>query len=732
MMQQLLKNARRSTLVLAAGVLALAACLPAHAAEPASFQWVPDDVSFYGTMLRNGQQWEAMTKSNAWARLKSLPIVKQYTELAKGQLSDNPQMALVKQIMDQPENKELIQLLNNLTADEVFMIGGHNWGDLLELYNKVNTAQNLGPLQMIASGKADFTDNYGKLQNKALLTALANNSKLIKIPDLIIGFKTPDPKKAENQLKRLETLAGFLVGLSEPLKNKFKRVQIGSGTFLTLELDGSLIPWDQIPFDDLDLDKDQVKKLRGTLEKLTLHIHLGVSGDYVLLSLAGSPGLLGKLGGKGPKLGDREEFKPLAKYADKKLNSVGYTSKALRQSAQTDPRDLDAVVELTKALLEKVELDEKQKKKLIKDVAELMSEAKKSTPEVGASLSFAFSTDKGQEGYSIEYGKFAEKAKPLTLLNHLGGSPLIAGVFRSETDLESYKTMVKVITTIYDHADEIAKTKLEGDAKEHYLKVTKAALPLLKRLDEITRTLYLPAVADGQVGMVIDAKWKSKQWIKAAPRLPIEAPMLEFGLIVGVSDSEKLVKAMTAYGKLFEDAVDVVRELAPDGKVPEIKIPAPETVKKGGATLYYYPLPDHLGLDERVAPTAGVGPKVAVLTLSHQHADRLLASKPIQKKDTAFETDRPLLAATIFNWAGIVDALEPWAEVAIDMMPVEEQEKGDKDVEAPKKLTPKEIKAHMKTIVEVLKVYKGTTTATYIEDGKRVTHSVSIVRDLDK
>ena len=74
-----------------------------------------------------------------------------------------------------------------------------------------------------------------------------------------------------------------------------------------------------------------------------------------------------------------------------------------------------------------------------------------------------------------------------------------------------------------------------------------------------------------------------------------------------------------------------------------------------------------------------------------------------------------------------MDALEPWAEFAAGHFILAQD--GE---EAQGKALLKEINAQIKTIAQVLKVYKGTTTATYIENGKVVTHSVSIIRDLDK
>ena len=119
---------------------------------------------------------------------------------------------------------------------------------------------------------------------------------------------------------------------------------------------------------------------------------------------------------------------------------------------------------------------------------------------------------------------------------------------------------------------------------------------------------------------------------------------------------------------------------------------------------------------------------MAVLTLSHQHAERLLTSKPLKTMGTAIaDPKRPLLSATVFDWPVLVDVLTPWAEYAASRIIAELPGQ-----EAQGKALLKEVAAQIRMIADVLKVYKGTTTATYIEDGKRVTHSVTVIRDLEK
>jgi len=58
-------------------------------------------------------------------------------------------------------------------------------------------------------------------------------------------------------------------------------------------------------------------------------------------------------------------------------------------------------------------------------------------PAVGAVMGFSFFADNGFEGYSYSWGGHPDldSSKPLELLNHLGGNPIIGIVGRGKVSL---------------------------------------------------------------------------------------------------------------------------------------------------------------------------------------------------------------------------------------------------------------------------------------------------------
>src|SRR5262249_52556616 len=159
-----------------------------------------------------------------------------------------------------------------------------------------------------------------------------------------------------------------------------------------------------------------------------------------------------------------------------------------------------------------------------------------------------------------------------TLLDHVGGSPLLAVVGRAHYSPETYQTVVKWIKKGHQYFEELALPKLPADQKEHYEQVARVIKPLLHRLDQTTGTLLLPSLSDGQTAFGTDGKMTSKQWHPALPPSEKPLPMLEPALVLGVSDAAKLRKAAAEYQSILNDLMAKLHELAPE-KVPDFQLP---------------------------------------------------------------------------------------------------------------------------------------------------------------
>ena len=705
--------AHRLMIGIAACLLLVAPCA-AFAADPptgTALDKVPADAEYFSSMLRMGETVATIGKSRAWQQLWNEPEVQALWKkaLEKYNEADNP----LKAFLADPANKDIPALAADAFSHEVFISAGAGTSDMAEVFMElIGTARYGVKLQkLLGQGDADPE----RTRIRLVLQSLATNPQRLRIPELLIGFKLTDGAKAAAQLKRLDPLLATALALT-PLKGRSKRVKVGDDEFLALELDGSLVPWDQLPIAMYEEKEGEFAPLVKRLKAMKLSVAIGVRHGYLLLAIGESTANIAQFGGKGPALASRAEFKPMAKAAGRPLTAVSYSSAKLRQAVATTPEDVLAFGELAKAGLDQAPIPDDLRKPLEKDIEGVLKAIAKGLKKPSAAMAFSVRTASGWETFDYDYtAPDAAPQKPLTLLDHLGGNPLMAVVWRSGTTVDDYKAFAKWVATFAGHAEKIALA-MAPESEPFVESYRKNLVPLFQELSGITEKLWLPALADGQEAVVLDAKWTSRKWHEAlaADR---ELPMLEFGIVLGVSDAAKLEKALESYRTAINKLIAKASEADPTGNIPAIEIPKPKVDAKDGRTFAHYPIPEQLGIDPQFQPTGGLSSNVAVLALSRFHAERLLADSPLQTGLAPFaDLKRPLDSAFYFNWAGFVDSAGPWVGFLTKRTAPEERLK--------------EIQATAVKVMKLLRIFCAYGSVTYRESNATVTHSEAAFQDI--
>lgn len=705
----------------------------AAAAKPvASLDLVPENAAFYTVMLRNREQWDAIAGSRAWAKLKALPLVQMGWGLWAIQSADPDSVpGKIQAALRDPELKKSLDFLGDIVSDEVFLYGGANAADLMELAQILNGAQRFGPLFSELTGEGKGVSKQ-KLRKMSIVSALAENINLLKVPEGVIGFKVKNLALAKRQLDLLEKQASAALEEKPELKKRLKRTTVEGHPFLTFTLDGRLVPsWDEATAElrKQESEPGEADKVIARLKSLKLVIAAGLRDDYLLVSIGPSTDVIARLG-KGKSLRGRAELAPLAKFADKRLTSVAYLSKAMYAQVGTSKRDIDGLVETVDALLSldsipKEALPKEARDEIRKDTAELAKDIKRLIPEPGAILGISFLNGTGWETYAYNWGENRELdgSRPLGLLEHVGGSPIIAAVERTKVSVEDYDLLAKWVGVGYRYFEKYAVPHMKPNERAQFEKFMKDARPLARRLDEANRKMLLPSLADGQVGVVADVKLTSKQFVSALPPTPKAMPMLEPALVLGVSDAELLRKACAEYRAVADGLLAAARKIEGNEIPPDFKIPDVKTTKVKQGTLYYYPLPKQWGVDAKVLPNAGLSEHVAVLTISRGHSERLLTKTPPTVGGKALPTSRPLAGAAAVDFAGLIDAIAPWVDLAFDTAK-EQNESSAGNIETFRQ------QAH--TVLDVLKVFRGAVTETSLDGKVLVSHTRTEVRDVEK
>ena len=163
---------------------------------------------------------------------------------------------------------------------------------------------------------------------------------------------------------------------------------------------------------------------------------------------------------------------------------------------------------------------DKLREQIAKDSADLAADLKKLIPEVGAVSSVGFLTGQRHGKLQSTIGANIPNWIPpsrwiCSSTSAATRSPCCVG--RSKVSPEGYDLLVKWIGIGYRYVEEFGLPQLKPKERAEFDKVFAQVKPLLGRLDKTTRNLLIPALADGQTGLVIDAKLTSQQFIKALP-----------------------------------------------------------------------------------------------------------------------------------------------------------------------------------------------------------------------
>jgi len=286
--------------VLGAALAGLAG--PAGAADlkkDTALSLIPADAAFFSTNLRNKEQIDLVRKSNAFKKLMALPAVKEAHKQLEEQLhkKDGP-AAMYGKVLQSKDFADALAVLKDAVSSEVFIYGGKTWVDLLKVVLEVNNAQQFGPLEALLGG-----GNPDKAMPRSMLRALDKNRKMLKVPELVLGFKVSDTKKAQAQLDKLQKILAMVLKDNELLKDKFKVTRVAGSSFLTLNLESTMIPWDQADLSEFEEKKGEFDDLMKHAKGLKAVVGLGLKGDYLLLSVTASTDDVAGLG-KGSLLGE--------------------------------------------------------------------------------------------------------------------------------------------------------------------------------------------------------------------------------------------------------------------------------------------------------------------------------------------------------------------------------------------------------------------------------------------
>ena len=171
---------------------------PAVVKLDTSLKFVPEDAAFYASFLRNREQAEIVQKSNFWKRLTGNQDLQGAWQMFSND-QNGPWQEFLKFRKD-PDNKELVELMDDAWGEEVFVYGGGNAVDTARIVKKGG----FGLIEALMQPGAVAGSNK---QVVAVLKELSTSSEPLRVPDMVIGFRLSKPEIGTAGIKRIEAHA---------------------------------------------------------------------------------------------------------------------------------------------------------------------------------------------------------------------------------------------------------------------------------------------------------------------------------------------------------------------------------------------------------------------------------------------------------------------------------------------------------------------------------------------
>jgi len=585
--------------IIVSAVLILASVAEAQlpALADTSLKFIPADASIYSISLRGEETYQRLIESRAYAGLMQMPVVVQLKEQAE-ELLANP---IAQGFMADEANKDLLALLSRLYGKESFFYADQSYADLMGLYRDVNLANSMVPIRMLAATSAGEKPDRS-MQFAALFRAAASNSDRLKIPNILCGFKLSeaDVEVATAQLKRLEVIGGLALSGNEMLAGRLKAETVAGGEFITLSLDGSMLPWEEIPWDQFGAKVEDLDKLKKALREATLRVAIGVKDDYLMISIGSDMQHVEKLG-KGDLLIDRPEFKRLTPFTDWPIVSVGYVgSEMMNNILMTKDYFQKITAEVAAVLPEK--MDPELRKEIEKDIAAVEQSVTEYLPEAGAVLGIGWSTAQGYEGRKFNWSKnnVIVGDEPLSILSYVRGDPIWALTARERRTGGELKMLNLFLSIAKKYGSKAIEMNLKGEDLEVYQEFQKGADPLWQRFLRANENHLTAVMGTGEGAILLDADSASKQWLGLMPPADAQLPMFELAMLMEISDRDGFVRGCEEYTQICSDFLALLHNIEPDD-FPEITFPEParKDLDEAGE-LYIYAAPEAWGLDEQI------------------------------------------------------------------------------------------------------------------------------------
>ena len=628
----------------------------------------PQDSAFFMTSLGMKRSWEQFMQGRFVNSLRQVAYVRALEqEFADQWTNPQGQMQQVKATLQNPSVRDLLRLGADMLSQEFFVYGDGDWCETIE-----------GLMQFQAEMMATIQEDPQAIET-FFKELTREDIDAIRIPTTVMGFRLSEDGNARSQLDQLEGLlriGGGQVDELKPFLEKLKRRDLKDGQTLTISLDTSLIPLEQVG----ENEREAVTKVIELFEGRNVSLTVGVKANMLLLAFGEGTDLLEGLGAPaGERLLDHKSMETLQQADLKELRSVVYASESWRQSQWKanfgnyfKNLSMQMGVALESAADEIPEVE--QWKEDIEEGAQWLDDKLlEMAPLYGDMLAWSRAIPGGMEGFTYDWSKnvFLKNSNPLRILQHAGAKPLMMLGMKQAEIPALMEIFDYVLANTPEHARRFIQSA-EQDEEERALalKVFDRAWPLVEQAAEILCDQIGPALNERETVFSMAAGWTTRDLGNSLPAADEPLSLPELAIACRLTDRDQFIEGCVELYEVFDRAVELVRELEPDSVPANYTIPRPVEETIGGATSYSYAeLSEAVGL-EGFKPQVVVSDKAIVIGYSDRQVRDMIDAKPLTTRPAWLTDETPVAAVTYVDYAGIFAAARSWIQYGMALSDV--------------------------------------------------------------
>ncbi len=625
---------------------------------------VPDDAAFFSSSLNMGEAYEEWNESRLVQRMRATPFIQRLEAEFRKQW-DNPEgeLSQAKAVLESPNAVNVLKLASEMASTEMFIYGGDDWCDTIESFMAFQREIS----QLAGQGPEAMEDYFASLVPEDL--------DEVRVPTTVIGFRIADDDNARQLLDALEGIVRYGLGSVDevaPFIKRLKRADFNDGQSLSLTLDSTLIPIDEVPEEQQEL----VEHLMELIEGRKVTIAMGIKGERVLIAIGEEAALLQQFGSDGSRLLDHDALALLKEQPPEKLRAVAYQSQRWRESqwnANFGTYFENIAAQFSAALASQAEEMpelEAWREEIEGDAQWLDEKLGELAPEFGPIAAWSYAVDEGLEGIAYDWSDnvMTENAQPLDIIDHAGAKPLVVVGVKQRNVVGVREIVEALLDKGPGHIRRfISLAEQDEEEREKALMVLDRAWPMLESVYNIYRDKIIPSLEDGQSVFAIAADWQVSE-LPEMPALSQPLPLPEMAFACTLTNRELFLTGCSEIYDVFDQVVELLRDIEPDSVPEGYIVPRPDEETLASGTRYFYSaLSEQVPL-EGFEPQILVGDDLLVFGYSMRQVDEMLLEQEESPLSAPWlEADSPVATVSFLDAAAITRMIRPWAEFGFEV-----------------------------------------------------------------